>query len=111
MPDLQQLLKGNVRMLILSVLAEGPSHGYEIARQVQRKSEGALRFGEGTLYPTLHQMEKEGLLQGRWEEQAAGPARKYYRLTAPGRRALQCQARQWREFASAINTVLEGSGA
>jgi PadR family transcriptional regulator PadR len=73
--------RGSARVLILTLLAEKPMYGYEIAKELKRRSEGYFVFKEGTLYPALHGMEKEGLLTSEWQVVEKGPSRKYYHLT------------------------------
>lgn len=90
------------------MLDEGPCHGYAIAREIERRSRNALTLGEGSLYPALRALEAEGLVTSSWEVQASGPARKVYGLTEAGRGELAKRARSWREFARAIEAVLEG---
>ncbi len=103
-----ELLKGNTPTLILAVLAEGPRHGYAIAREIERRSRDALRLGEGSLYPALRVLESDGLVTSGWEIQPGGPARKVYSLTDAGRAELARRTRSWREFVAAIDAVLGG---
>lgn len=103
-----QLRKGSTPILILSVLADGPLHGYAIAREVERRSADALAMGEGALYPTLRAMEDEGLLVGDWETPASGAPRRVYRLTEAGQTQLAAQVQVWRKFTDAVNNVIGG---
>jgi PadR family transcriptional regulator PadR len=104
--DLGELLKGHTPTLILSVLATAPSHGYAIAREIERRSSDVLRLGEGSLYPALRSLEADGLVSSAWETQPSGPARKVYSLTDSGHAELAKRTRSWRDFASAIDHVL-----
>lgn len=104
-----ELLKGNTPALILSVLAEGPRHGYAIAREIKRRSADALSLGEGSLYPALKALERDGFVEGAWEEQAVGSPRRVYALTESGRAELARRRATWRRFAAAIDTVLGGN--
>jgi PadR family transcriptional regulator PadR len=106
--DLGELLKGHTPTLILSVLATAPSHGYAIAREIERRSSDVLRLGEGSLYPALRSLEADGLVSSAWETQPSGPARKVYSLTDSGHAELARRTRSWRDFASAIDNVLGG---
>lgn len=100
-----KLLTGTVEMLILQVIAQGPSYGYEISQHVADRSRGYFEMKEGSLYPALHRLERQKLLTSAWEE-ADGRRRKYYRLTAPGRRALEKRRAAWTQFSNAVEGVL-----
>lgn len=100
------MIKGNTPTLILAVLEQGPSHGYAIAREIERRSADALKMGEGALYPALRALEGDGLVESRWETPSTGPARKVYVLTDSGRAELERRARAWRRFSTAIDAVL-----
>jgi PadR family transcriptional regulator PadR len=102
------ILKGNTLTLILSLLEEQPMYGFQISREVERRSEGTLRFREGLLYPALHQLEKEGLVESEWKVSTQGPRRKYYRLTMKGTRQADRLRKKWTAFAGAVNQVLGG---
>src|SRR5438093_7295719 len=93
----------------MAVLQDGPLHGYGIAREIERRSGYALRCKEGTLYPALHALERDGLVTGEWRKEAGGRERKVYTLTPAGLAALEQRARTWTEFASAIQRVLGGA--
>jgi len=75
----EQMVKGNTPMLILSLLAEKPMHGYAIAKEIGQRTADLLRFREGTLYPTLHEMEQKGWIVGKWESTDGGRERKVFR--------------------------------
>ena len=109
MYDRRELLKGNTPTLVLAVLKDGPLHGYGIAREIERRSGNVLRFREGTLYPALHALERDGWIAGRWETPGGGPARKVYAITEAGLAELARRTRSWAEFARAVNRVLEGA--
>lgn len=104
------ILKGNTLTLILGLLREQPMYGLQIAREVNRRSEGALQFREGLLYPALHQLESEGLVESEWRASDRGPRRKYYRLTPRGRREAERLRTRWSVFARAVNQVLGSRG-
>src|SRR5580658_1665783 len=104
----RELKKGSTPALILAVLAEGPRHGYGIAREIERLSSDALKLGEGTLYPALRTLEHEGFIEGEWEIQASGPARKIYRLTESGHGELNRYKSAWRQFTEAVDAVFGG---
>jgi PadR family transcriptional regulator, regulatory protein PadR len=99
-----------LEMLVLEVIAQGPSYGYEIAQTVQGRSEGAFELKEGSLYPALHRLERRRLLKSLWRE-AEGRRRKYYELTEAGRVELATRKQSWMKFAAAGNGVLGSNGA
>lgn len=99
--------RGDVSALILAVLGESALHGYAIAREVERRSAGALALREGSLYPTLRDLEGQDLIVGEWDENFT-PARKTYRLTAAGQNELEARAREWQVYARALDVFLGG---
>ena len=108
MSDEHELKKGTTPLLILAVLAEGPRHGYAIAREVERRSRDALSLGEGALYPALRALEREGLIASRWEVQPSGPARRIYEITDAGRQKLARQVSAWQKLVEAVGSVIGG---
>ena len=102
-----KLFPGAVELLLLEVLSEGPSYGYQITQTVLSRSGGRFEMKEGSLYPALHKLERDGLLAAAWQE-AEGRRRKYYRLTAAGRKALAAKKSAWRQFAEGLEGVLGG---
>lgn len=101
-----ELKKGSMEMLVLSLLDDRPLHGYEIARQIEARSGGRLRFALASVYPTLLRLEGRGLVKGRWVEKPGERSRCYYRLTADGLRALARQKEAWQGYIAAVNQVL-----
>jgi PadR family transcriptional regulator, regulatory protein PadR len=97
--------KGSLQLLILQTLSIQASHGYQIAQQIKARSQGVLDFKEGTLYPALHNLEQQGLLDA-FNEDENGRTRRYYRLTDSGRAELQKESRAWKEFVQAVNLAL-----
>ena len=104
-----RLLWGTVDMLILEVIATGPTYGYEIAQTVLDRSRGYFDITEGSLYPALHRLERQKYLTSFWQE-ADGRERKYYKLTPAGRAALAARKKEWREFTSGVDGILGGAG-
>jgi PadR family transcriptional regulator, regulatory protein PadR len=98
-------LKGNLDLLLLSVLSSGPGHGYSIITRLRDRSGGAFDLPEGTVYPALHRLEQAGLLDSSWE-QVAGRRRRIYRITPTGERALADEAREWMSFSKSVAMVL-----
>ena len=101
-----ELKKGSAETLVLAVLEDGPRHGYELAKEIDRRSAGRLICHVATLYTTLYRMEHDGLIAGRWVEKPAQRRRRFYRLTAAGRRRLAAARRNWQDFVSAIDGVV-----
>jgi PadR family transcriptional regulator, regulatory protein PadR len=101
----QELKKGSAGLLILSLIESRPRHGYEISKLIDERSGGTLRFHVASLYPLLYRLEKKGLILGKWVEKAGQRRRRYYRLTAEGRKMLQEQRSLWRDFVTAINLI------
>jgi len=101
----RERLKGNLDLLLLSVLASGPTHGYAIISALRDRSEGTFDLPEGTIYPALHRLEDSGLLTSTWA-QAEGRRRRVYGLTDHGIAALAAQHAEWRKFAGGVHAVL-----
>ena len=124
---MRELKKGSLGMLLLQLLRERPSYGYELSERLRTRTGGTLSFDEGAIYPLLHEYERRGLVLGYWEsggeplppgetadlpggsENARkGPRRRYYRLTDRGVAALRTSVAEWQTFAEAIGRVLGG---
>ena len=103
--------KGSAELLILSLVETRPRHGYEISKLIEQRSEGHVRFHVASLYPLLYRLEKRGWVQGRWVEKSGQRRRRYYRLTADGRKVLASQRRGWQAFVQAINRITEVESA
>ena len=101
----RELKKGSAGLLILSLIESRPRHGYEIGKLIEQRSGGALKFHVASLYPLLYRLEKRGLIHGRWVEKAGQRRRRFYRLTAQGRKMLKEQRSIWRDFVQAINLI------
>lgn len=102
----RELKKGSVEFLLLSLLEARPRHGYEIGKLIEARSKGRIQFRIGSLYPILCRLEDRALISGRWVEKAGQRRRRYYRLTAPGRKFLAVQRGTWDEFVSTINQIV-----
>jgi len=105
----REFLTGTVGVLILSLLSERAMYGYEILLEAERRSAREFQMKEGTLYPALHHMEHAGLLKAEWREGETGRARKYYSLTAKGRRQAESKRRQWDAISAAMRMILGGA--
>ncbi len=102
-----EALKGHLDLLLLSVVARTPGHGYAIAQALRARSDDVIHLAEGTLYPALHRLEGGGLISGRWS-QVNGRRRRVYQLTTKGARALMQQHREWDLFARTVYAVVGG---
>ncbi|MBN2090829.1 PadR family transcriptional regulator [candidate division KSB1 bacterium] len=96
--EIQNLTKICNESLILAILLPDKKHGYQLALEIEEKSNGFFKFNHGTLYPILHKLEKEGLIKGIWKQEGPKRKRKYYTLTSKGKKYLNNQLAGWREF-------------
>jgi PadR family transcriptional regulator PadR len=101
----RELKKGSAELLILSLVEDQPRHGYDISKLIEVRSKGALRFNVASLYPLLYRLEKRGWIQGRWVEKEGQRRRRFYKLTAEGRKVLAAQRRGWEAFVKAIRQI------
>lgn len=101
----REQLKGHLDLLLLSVLAAGPAHGYAVISRLREHSDGVFDLPEGTVYPALHRLEHLGFLASRWDE-ATGRRRRIYELSAAGAAALHERRQDWQSFASGVQAVL-----
>jgi transcriptional regulator len=99
-----EALKGHLDLLLLAVLAEGPAHGYAVIESLRSRSSGTFDLPEGTIYPALHRLERQGLLRSRWSEDSARRKR-IYQLTPKGQQALAQRQEEWKKFSKAINAT------
>ena len=102
-------LRGSLDLLVLKTLSLEPMHGWGISQRVQQISEGVLEMNQGSLYPALQRLEKEGLVTSDWGTTDNNRRARYYRLTATGRRALGVELESWRRFAGGLEAVLRVS--
>jgi DNA-binding PadR family transcriptional regulator len=106
------LLRGSTDVLLLSLIDRlGSTYGYQIIKEIEKRSQGFFRFKEGTIYPALRKLENEGLLRGEWREMPNGQARRYYRLTQKGRGMLSKKMLIWQNFITAANLIFQPSEA
>ena len=101
-----EALKGHLELLLLAALRPGPAHGYAIIEQLKQRSGGTFDLPEGTIYPALHRLEHQGLIESEWS-QASGRRRRVYRLTRSGQRALGEKTKGWQTFARGMAGALE----
>ena len=102
-------LRGSLDLLVLKTLSLAPMHGWGIGQRVQQISDGVLEVNQGSLYPALQRLEKEGLISSDWGRTDNNRQARYYRLTAAGRRALGAELESWRRFAAGLEAVLRTS--
>ena len=102
----RELLKGSTDSLLLALLIDEPMYGYQLVRALEQRSHGYFQFREGTLYPALHRLEKDGLLEGEWQPSPNGQMRRYYHVTDRGRTEMGALRSQWQGFAEAVAMVL-----
>ena len=101
----RELRKGSAELLILALLEDRDRHGYEIAKLIDERSDGALKFHVASLYPTLYRLERRGLIQGKWVERAGTRRRRFYHITGEGQKMLNSQRRSWNALFTALNRV------
>ena len=99
-------LYGTMNLLVLQALRDGPLHGLAVSRAIEGASNGALRVEEGALYPALHRLERDRLVEGEWGRTAENRRAKFYRLTRKGRRHLDREAARWARHAEAMAGLL-----
>ena len=104
----RDVLRGDVPLLVLAALNEAAGHGYAIARRVEAHSEKALQMKEGTLYPALRVLEQEGLIEGEWQLQPSGPARKVYKITSSGLLELNKRREAWQGYVRTMQQLIGG---
>jgi PadR family transcriptional regulator PadR len=101
----RELKKGSAELIILSIVEPRPRHGYEISHLIEARSAGQLKFHVASLYPLLYRLEERGWLQGRWVEKPGERRRRFYTLTAEGRRVLIRQRETWKTFVHAMDLI------
>jgi len=107
MAQRRELMKGNAESLLLCLLGQQPMYGYQIIKELERRSQGYFKFKEGTLYPALHRLEKGGLIVGKWQTLPSSRQRRYYYITDKGHRLLVVKRSQWQDFLIAMNLIIQ----
>jgi PadR family transcriptional regulator PadR len=107
----RELKKGSAELIILSIVESRARHGYEISKLIETRSEGQLKFHVASLYPLLYRLEERGWLQGRWVEKSGERRRRFYSLTAEGRRVVTRQRETWKVFVHAMGLITGGDHA
>lgn len=104
----KELTKGSSALLVLSVLENGDMYGYKIIKEIEIRSEFVFSLKEGTLYPILHALEKDGCVEAYWEGKEGERRRKYYHLTKKGIKVLQDNKKEWESYSNAVSKVVGG---
>ncbi|MBD3288775.1 PadR family transcriptional regulator [candidate division KSB1 bacterium] len=104
--EIPTLTKKCNESLILAILYKEKKHGYQLALEIEEKSEGLFKFNHGTLYPILHKLEKEGLIKGSWKNEGPKRKRKYYSITEKGRKYVRSQYDGWQAFFTQFFEIL-----
>ena len=107
MAQKRAFMRNSIDSLLLNVISEQPMYGYQIIKQLEKKSQGYFRFKEGTLYPTLHRLERAGLAQGQWQTLPGSRQRRYYHITKKGLAILVEKRNQWQDFLVAVNLIIQ----
>ena len=103
----RELMKVNIDSLLLCLISQQSMYGYQIIKELGRKSQGYFNFKEGTLYPALHRLEKAGLILSKWQMLPNGRHRRYYYITARGQQMLVAKRNQWQDFFTAMNLIIQ----
>jgi transcriptional regulator len=103
------LLQGTLDLLILRTLAAGPKHGWGISLNIQQVSEDVLQVNQGSLYPALHRLEQQGLIESHWGSSENNRQAKFYQLTRAGKKQLAEETRNWERVSEAVRRVLANS--
>lgn len=105
----RELLKGSTDSLLLRLISLQPMYGYHIIKELEERSKGYFRFKEGTLYPALHRLERNGLIEGKWMKLPSGLERRYYFMTQKGQKVLAERLAVWQNFSTAVDLIMQPS--
>jgi PadR family transcriptional regulator PadR len=103
----RELLKGSTDSLLLYLINNQSMYGYQIIKEIEKKSNGYFQFKEGTLYPALHRLERKGLIRGKWQKLPNGQERRYYQIQEKGQKVLNERLEVWNDFSKAVNMVMQ----
>lgn len=106
----KRALDGNVETMMLSILREGPNYGYALIEALNERAPDLLSFGEGTIYPVLHRMERKGLVETSWSIADSGRRRKYYRISTKGHTELSANLEEWKSLVTAMSLITREPG-
>jgi len=107
MAQRRELIKGGTDYLLLCLLSQQPMYGYQIVKELEKRSQGYFKFKEGTLYPALHRLERAGLILGKWQMLPSGRQRRYYHIIDKGYYSLIARRSQWQDFLTAMNLIIQ----
>jgi transcriptional regulator len=105
-PIKRDLKRSSASLLVLALLEDGPLHGYEIGKRIESRSSGEIAFNAASLYPLLYRLERKGWITGQWQQKSGERRRRYYRITAEGRRTVAGERGLWQSFVSALDRVV-----
>ncbi len=105
----KELIKGGTTMLILNLLSTGDMYGYQMVRELEKRSDNIFTLKEGTMYPILHSLESGGMVEAYWEDSTSGRKRKYYHITSKGKRLLNEKKKEWEIYSNTVNRVIGGA--
>ena len=106
MAQRRELMKGNIDSLLLCLIGQQPMYGYQVIKELEKRSQGYFKFKEGTLYPALHRLERSGLITGKWQTLSNKRQRRYYYITEKGRLALEERLSVWKGFSTAVDLIM-----
>ncbi|SNS29456.1 transcriptional regulator, PadR family [Anaerovirgula multivorans] len=104
----KDLMKGSTTMLILNLLSNGDMYGYQMVKELEKRSDNTFTLKEGTMYPILHSLESEGMVEAYWDEGASSRKRKYYHITGKGEKLLKEKKKEWEIYSKTVNKVMGG---
>jgi PadR family transcriptional regulator PadR len=107
MAERRDLIKSNIDSLLLCLVKNQSMYGYQIIKELENRSQGYFKFKEGTLYPALHRLEKNEMIEGNWQVLPNGQQRKYYKITNKGHESLAEKRTSWNEFFNAMNLIIK----
>lgn len=107
----KELLKGTTSLFILQLLSEGDKYGYQLTKELEKKSDNLFQLKEGTLYPILHGLENLGMIEAYWEDTESARKRKYYRITDMGKNELSEKKKEWKIYSEGVKKVIGGLGS
>lgn len=105
----RELVKGSTTMLILNLLSTGDMYGYQMVRELEERSDNTFTLKEGTMYPILHSLEGQGMVEAYWKDSTSGRKRKYYHITSKGRKLLNEKKKEWKIYSNTVNKVIGGA--
>lgn len=104
----KELIKGSTTMLILNLLSTNDMYGYQMIKELEQRSDNTFTLKEGTLYPILHTLESQGMIEAYWEDTESARKRKYYSITKDGHKLLIEKQDEWHTYSKAVNKVIKG---